>query len=97
VLQAEVPELVDRACLSQYSSLMGVGEKAHERPRQLVMQRQRPPGEHVRRPRRLGHAQPEPGHEPAREPAREPEREPDPEPDPEPDREPDREPERERE
>ena len=38
-LQADVPELVDRACLSQYSSLMSVGEKAHQRPRQVVVRR----------------------------------------------------------
>jgi hypothetical protein len=39
VLQFNVPELVDRACLSQDSSLMGVGEEAHQRPRQVVVKR----------------------------------------------------------
>jgi hypothetical protein len=44
-LQFNVPELVDRACLSQDSSLMDVGEKAHQQPRQPVVQRQPPSGE----------------------------------------------------
>jgi len=30
----KVPQLVDGACLPQYSPLMGVGEKAHQRSRQ---------------------------------------------------------------
>jgi hypothetical protein len=36
VQEFNVPELVDRACLPQDASLMGVGEKAHQRPWQPV-------------------------------------------------------------
>jgi hypothetical protein len=39
VLQVDVPELVDHTSLSQDASLMGVGEKAHQRPRQIVVKR----------------------------------------------------------
>ena len=31
VLQVDVPELVDRACLSQYSALVGFLDDAHKR------------------------------------------------------------------
>jgi hypothetical protein len=46
-LQFKVPELVGRACLSEDSPLMGIGEKRHQRPWQLMAERQPPSGEHV--------------------------------------------------
>ena len=46
-LQLNVPELVDRACLSQLRTprRWTVGEKAHQQPRQPVVQHQPPSGE----------------------------------------------------
>jgi len=47
VLQVDMPELVDRTCLSQYSALVGIGEEAHQRSRQPVAECQPPHGEQV--------------------------------------------------
>jgi len=47
VLQVDVPELVNRACLPQYSAPVGIGEEAHQRSRQPVAERQPPHGEQV--------------------------------------------------
>ena len=47
VLQVDVTELVDRACLSQYSAPVGIGEEAHQRSRQPAAERQPPQGEQV--------------------------------------------------
>jgi hypothetical protein len=40
VLKVDVPELVDRACLSQDAALVGVSEEVHQRPRQPTVQSQ---------------------------------------------------------
>jgi hypothetical protein len=40
VLQVDVPELVDRTCLPEHASPVGVGEEAHERPWEPVPQRE---------------------------------------------------------
>jgi hypothetical protein len=47
VLQVDVPELKDRACLSQDSSLTGIGEEVHQRPWQSMVQCQPPYGGYV--------------------------------------------------
>ena len=53
MLQFDVPELVDRPCLPQNASLVGVNEKIHERPRQLFAQSDVHPGYAVGEPRRF--------------------------------------------
>lgn len=52
MLQFHVPELVDRACLPEDTSPVGVGEETHKPPWQLLVQREPYPGYSVPRPLR---------------------------------------------
>lgn len=78
VLEFDVPELVERADLSQNASLVGVGEKAHELPRKVTPQCQPAPSDGERSPDCLDKpgsesgpkAEAEPCHESGEDPAR---------------------------